>query len=113
MKALLLACCLLTFSLAFDCLASSLQVQVYQNGKPAAKANICVGSYQERALYVLTQTNEKGYVQLSKLPEGRVVVTANNSEGGKDEIITNADFNKSIMLALPRDNTGPTCPIKK
>ena len=90
--------------------AATLQVQVYQRGQPAEGANVCVGTYQERGLYYLTKTNDKGYVLLNDLPEGRIVITAEQNGYGKDEIITNSSYSKSVMLALPQEKGGPGCP---
>ena len=93
--------------------AASLQIQIYQGGQPVIGANVCVGTYQERALYWLTKTNERGFVLLSDLPEGRIVITADKSGSGKDEIITNSVYSKSVMLALPNIEGGPLCPQVK
>ena len=58
-------------------IAANLEVEVFFNGVPAKNIRVCAGSIQQRGLYKISQTDDNGKVIFKKLPEGRIVITAN------------------------------------
>ncbi len=107
--------CLVTYLLGFasvieQALAAELEVRVFAEGAPIKNAIVCIGSIQQRALYAKALTNSEGVVIFKKLPEGRVVVTSNMSDRGRDKVINNTAISQNVMIALPGAKEGPVCP---
>lgn len=90
--------------------AQSLTVTVFKEGNPLANATVCVGSKQEKALFGKVDTDKTGKVTFKDLPNGKMLVTVNETSAGAELVFVQNVSHQDLFLRIPNEANAIRCP---